>query len=103
MLVCQFRLPLILGCPGMGKTNLLFGVARKCGLCRPEWRLVSVDLGVLLAGALYDAERENLIASLLNEATTPGNVVALQHLGLALLEASHGARLLNQALEKGGR
>jgi ATP-dependent Clp protease ATP-binding subunit ClpA len=96
------RLPVILGRSGVGKTNLLYGVARRLKEREVSARLLSVDLGVLMAGTLFDSERESLLAALLKEAAaSPGVVLALEHLELALLGVPRGQWLLAQALEQG--
>jgi ATP-dependent Clp protease ATP-binding subunit ClpA len=65
-------------------------------------RLLSVDLGVLVAGTLFDSERESLLAALLKEAAaSPGVVLALEHLELALSNVPRGQWLLAQALDQG--
>ncbi len=97
------RLPVVVGEPGVGKTNLLFGAARKLFERRPEAELRIVDMGVLFAGTLSGACRDNLLGSLLEEAAQPGRVVALERSELALSEAPHGAFLLAGALDKGAR
>lgn len=97
------RLPIVVGEPGVGKTNLLFGAAGRLAEWRPAAELRVVDIGVLFAGTLSGACRDNLLGSLLTEAAQPGRVVALEKSELALSEAPHGAFLLAGALDKGAR
>lgn len=102
LLQWQARLPVIVGQSGVGKTNLLYGVARKMSEREISSRVLSVDLGVLMAGTLFDSERENLLAALLKEALdATGIVLALEHLELALLGVPRGQWLLAQALDQG--
>ena len=102
LLQWQPKLPVILGQSGVGKTNLLYGVARKIRERDPISRLLSVDLGILMAGTLFDSERESLLAALLKEAVAaPCVVLALEHLELALSNVPRGQWLLAQALDEG--
>jgi len=97
------RLPVILGASGVGKTNLLYAVARKLSQRGSPLRLLSIDLGVLMAGTLFDSERENLLSGVLKEASLaePPVVLALEHLELALVGVPRGQWLLAQALDQG--
>ena len=97
------RLAVILGASGVGKTNLLYAVARKLSQRGSPLRLLAVDLGVLMAGTLFDSERENLLAGVLKEASLsdPPVVLALEHLELALVGVPRGQWLLAQALDQG--
>ena len=61
LLSWQRRLPVIVSAPGLGKTNLLYEVARHLAEVRPGWNLLSVDLACLLAGALWEGQREKLL------------------------------------------
>ncbi|MDX6614675.1 MAG: ATP-dependent Clp protease ATP-binding subunit ClpB [Blastocatellia bacterium] len=97
------RLAVILGASGVGKTNLLYAVARKLSQRESPLRLLAVDLGVLMAGTLFDSERENLLAGVLKEAllAEPPVVLALEHLELAVVGVPRGQWLLAQALDQG--
>lgn len=96
------RLPLIVGESGVGKTNLLHAVARRLAESQSEMRLVLVNLGVLMAGALLESERENLVLTLLKEAAAaPHTLLALENLEQAVVNVPHGRFLLVQALEQG--
>lgn len=100
----QARLPLIVGESGTGKSNLLQAVSRRLTECPSELAMVSVDLGEVLAGTLFDAERENLLAALLKEAhTLSETVVVIERLDLAVSQIPSGPLLLSQALDKGTR
>jgi ATP-dependent Clp protease ATP-binding subunit ClpA len=91
----------IAGPSGVGKTNLLHGIARRLLETRPHLRLVSVHLGPLVAGALFDSERANVLSALFQEAETASNcILALEQLEL-LNEVRHGPALLAQALDAG--
>lgn len=98
----QTRLAVIGGAPGVGKTNLLHAVAAKLKAYRPSLRLVSVDLGVLFAGTLFESEREGVLTTLVKEAAAaPGTAVGMEHLELAVLGTPRGAFLLSEALDCG--
>jgi ATP-dependent Clp protease ATP-binding subunit ClpA len=102
LLQWQARLPLIAGKSGVGKTNLLYGVARRLNDLQPQRKVVAVDLGILMAGTLFDSERENLLSALFKEAlAVPGTVLAMEHLELALAGVPRGPWMLAQALEQG--
>ncbi len=100
----QSRLALVLGPSGVGKSNLLWQVARQLATRQPDARLVSVDLDEVMAGTLFDSERESLLASLLQEAAArEGTVLALEHIETALVHLPRGPSLLAGALDRGGR
>jgi AAA lid domain-containing protein len=98
----QARLPLVIGESGVGKTNLLHAAAQKLHECRPQMSLVLVDVATLLAGTIFDAERENLLATLFKEAIAqPETIVALEHMELCFF--SYGPLQLTQALDAGAK
>ena len=99
----QSRLPVITGAPGVGKTNLLHGVARRLADVRPSLDLVRVDLAQLLAGTLFDAERENLLGRLLEDAKMAGVVLCVERLDLVRFALPEGPLVLHAALEEGVR
>ncbi len=100
----QRRLALIVGEAGMGKTNLLYEVARRLRALPCGFRVVCVDVGVLFAGTLFDSERENLLSKLLDEAMEdPIRVLALEHIELAVSLAPQGALLLGRAIDRGAK
>lgn len=96
------RMPVIVGESGVGKTNLLNGVARRLAERQPAWQVVAVALGDVFAGTLFDAERENLLSRLMREATSGNRCVALEHIELALV-VPDGRLLVSQALDAGAR
>jgi ATP-dependent Clp protease ATP-binding subunit ClpB len=98
------RLPVIVGAPGLGKTNLLYKVAGHLAEVRTDWELLSVDLSRVLAGALWEGEREKLLNMVLEE--TVGGcpmVLVLERLELAVLTAPLTTWLLAGALDRGAR
>jgi len=100
----QVRLPLVVGESGVGKTNLLLGVARRLAECRPSLRLVSVNMAAVLAGTLWEAERETLITSLCHEAAEAQDlIVAVEHLELAVADTCRGGLVLARHLDGDGR
>jgi len=103
LLQWQVRLPLIVAESGVGKTNLIHAVARRLKLCRP-WRVLSVDLSAVMAGTLFDSERESLLTALLNDVKDqPETVVVLEHLEMGIVGVPRGHLLLAQALDRGAR
>lgn len=104
LLQWQVRLPLVVGESGVGKTNLVHAVARKLKQSRPSWKIVSVDLSMVMAGTLFDSERESLLIALLKDVTDqPETVIVLEHLEMALVGVPRGHLLLAQSLDKGAR
>jgi ATP-dependent Clp protease ATP-binding subunit ClpA len=104
LLSWQRRLPVMVGAPGLGKTNLLYKVAGHLAEVRPDWELLSVDLSCLLAGALWEGEREKLLNAALEEAVAAGPVaLALERLELAVMTAPLTPWLLAGALDRGAR
>ena len=97
-------MPIVAGVSGIGKTNLLHGAARRLRACRPGLRLVRVDLGVVLAGTLFEAERENLLASLVKEAVDAGTtVLALEHFEVLQMDSPCGPLVVAGAIDAGAR
>jgi ATP-dependent Clp protease ATP-binding subunit ClpA len=104
LLQWQARLPLIVGESGVGKTNLARAVTRKLKRCRPQFKVMSVELSAVMAGTLFDSERESLLIALLTDVRDqPETVVVLEHLEMALIGVPRGHLLLGQALDVGAR
>jgi len=98
----EVRIPLITGLPGVGKTNLLHGVARCLRVSQSSVELIAVDLGVVMAGTMFDAERDNLLSTLLKEAGhAPDLIIAMEHIELALMGVPRGQWLLSRAADTG--
>ncbi|MCX6627280.1 MAG: hypothetical protein NTW28_06590 [Candidatus Solibacter sp.] len=71
---------------------------------RPNWEFLSVDLSCLLAGVLWEGEREKLLNAALNEAAVRTSVVlALDRLELAVMTVPLTPWLLAGALDRGAR
>ncbi|MEK6409078.1 MAG: AAA family ATPase [Acidobacteriota bacterium] len=104
LLQWQVRLPVIAGESGVGKTNLVRAVVRKLKQCRPQFKVMSVELSAVMAGTLFDAERESVLIALLKDVEEqPQTVVVLEHLEMALMGVPRGHLLLGQALDAGAR
>lgn len=104
LLQWQVRLPLIVGESGVGKTNLVRAVTRKLKRCRPQFKVMTVELSAVMAGTLFDSERESLLIALLKDVSDqPETVVVLEHLEMALIGVPRGHLLLGQALDGGAR
>jgi ATP-dependent Clp protease ATP-binding subunit ClpA len=100
----QVRLPLIVGESGVGKTNLVRAVARKFKQLRPAFKVMSVELGAVMAGTLFDSERESLLIALLKDVIDePETIVVMEHLEMALIGVPRGHLLLGQALDQRAR
>jgi ATP-dependent Clp protease ATP-binding subunit ClpB len=97
----QGRLPLVLGAPGTGKTNLLHGVASL--LANRHKEVLTVNMGALMAGTLFESERETLLTSLLREVRDSGGVLALEQAEWAMIGVPRGQVLLREALDQGAR
>jgi ATP-dependent Clp protease ATP-binding subunit ClpA len=104
LLAWQVRLPLIVGESGVGKTNLILAVTRRLREVRPAFKVLTVELGAVMAGTLFDSERESLLIALLKDVTGELNtIVVLEHVEMALLGVPRGHLLLAQALDRGAR
>ncbi|MGA3372070.1 MAG: hypothetical protein ABSC48_09950 [Terracidiphilus sp.] len=95
------RLSLILGHTGTGKTNLLDGVARL--LAGRKREVLKVNMGAMMAGTLFESEREALLLALLREARETGAVLALEQAEWAMIGVPRGPVLLREALDQGAR
>ena len=104
--------PVLLGEPGVGKTAIAEGLAQRLAAGDvPEalrgLRLVSLDLGALLAGARYRGDFEERIGALLRELRARGDVILFVDelhtlLGAGAAEgAVDAANLLKPALGRG--
>ena len=60
-------------------------------------------MGSMMAGTLFESEREALLASLLREARDSGSVLALEQAEWALMGVPRGLVLLREALDRGVR
>jgi hypothetical protein len=99
----QTRMAVIVGESGVGKTNLLYGVAEKLLRSQRDLSLTLFDLGGLFAGTLFDAEREHTLRALLTEAlTSSAMAVAVEHVELALY-MPHGPAILSESIDAGAR
>lgn len=99
----QARLPVVVGDSGVGKSNLFFALAGVLKEWKPGLKLVVVDAAELLAGTVFDAEREKLLARILLEDMTPDTVLALDHLERTSMGAPRGQHLLAQATDRGAK
>ena len=96
----QATMPVVLGGSGVGKSHLLRAVA---GRLEPG-RLVSVSLSRLFNGTAFDAEREHLLAAIVEEAASrPSTVLALEGLELVFAATRHGPGALAHAIDAGAR
>jgi hypothetical protein len=99
----QPRLGIVSGASGSGKTNLIQAVASALRGTRPL-RLVSIDLALLMAGAVLESGREELVARLLDEAgRQPDLVLALENIDRGVLRVPGGPALFAAALDRGVR
>lgn len=100
----QARLPLIVGESGVGKTNLVRAVARKLKQCRPGFKVMLVDVSSVMAGTLFDSERESLLMALLKNVTErPEMVLVMEHMEMAMIGVPRGHLLVGEALDRGAR
>jgi ATP-dependent Clp protease ATP-binding subunit ClpA len=95
------HLALILGEAGTGKTNLLHGAASL--LARRGRKVLAVNTGAIMAGTLFESEREALLMSLLREARDSGAVLALEQAEWAVIGVPRGLVLLRESLDRGVR
>jgi ATP-dependent Clp protease ATP-binding subunit ClpA len=95
------RLALIVGEAGTGKTNLIHGVARL--LSQRGREVLAVNMGAVMAGTLFESEREALLRTLLREARELNIVLAMEQTEWAVLGAPRSLVLLREALDHGVR
>ncbi len=72
--------PILLGEPGVGKTALVEGLAKRINQGRvPEWlqnkRVLSLDVGGLLAGSIFRGEFEQRIKMIIEEVIESGDII----------------------------
>jgi hypothetical protein len=93
-------MPVVLGESGVGKSHLLRAVAG-----RPEvGRIVAVSLSRLFNGTTFEAERENLLGSIVEEAAArPSTVLAFEGLELLFSATRLGPGAIAQAIDEGAR
>jgi hypothetical protein len=96
-------MPVVLGESGVGKTTVARAALQRIADML-DGRAFSIDLGVLLAGALLDADRENRIATTLSECRQACvNLLIIENLQLGLVGATHVPYLLAESLADGVR
>ncbi len=72
--------PCMIGEPGVGKTAVVEGLAQQISVGDiPEIlknkRVISLDMGIILAGAKYRGEFEERLTGVIEEIETDGNVI----------------------------
>jgi hypothetical protein len=96
-------MPVILGESGAGKTSVARAALQRVGETL-QGRAYSIDLGLLLAGVLVDAERESRMAVTLGECRQACvEVLVVENLQLGLAGSTHVPFLLAAALGDGLR
>jgi ATP-dependent Clp protease ATP-binding subunit ClpA len=94
----------VAGGAGVGKSNLLYGVARRLSSHPSGLRVFAVDMAEIFAGTLFPSEREGMLSGLLKEAQRMENVVlAIDHIDLAVADLAQGSLLLARAVDSGVR
>ena len=81
--------------------QLLCGVAHLLNGHRKK--VLAVNLGAIMAGTLFQSERETLLVSLLREAREAGIILALEQAEWAMIGVPRSQILLREALDKGTR
>lgn len=98
----EARTPVIVGDSGVGRSNLLLGIAKRLADVRPEVSLISVDAAELTAGTLFPSERENMLCALFEEiGRSPGTIIAIEGLDIVFTQTSNGHVLLAGAVDRG--
>ncbi len=95
-------MPLIVGAPGSGKTNVLRGVARRLDDLSGDGRLIELSLVELFA-ATNDAGRMRCVTELLGEVAEAGCIAAIEHVELLTRCVAWGQLVLGRALDAGTR
>jgi ATP-dependent Clp protease ATP-binding subunit ClpA len=94
-------LPLIVGESGIGKSNLLLGAAKL--LAPLGKKVLRVNMGAVMAGTLFESERETVLDKLLGEARASGAVLAIEQAEWAAVGIPRSAVMLREALDRGVR
>ena len=111
---CEKNNPLHIGEPGVGKTALVWGLARRIqeGLVPPRLkgcRIYQLDIGTLLAGTQYRGDMENRIKQIMDgiEQEGEGNIVYIDEIhtlvgaGAVNNSAMDASNMLKPYLESG--
>lgn len=100
----QARLPVVVGEPGVGKTQVVQAAARKLKQGDSKLRVVLTDAASLFAGAMFPADREAALTPLLEEAqSVPGTILVLEHIDLVVAQTFVGGLLLARSSDAGLR
>ncbi len=95
-------MPLIVGDPGSGKTNLLYGLARRLAEQPAAGRLIEINL-LDMFSVTTEAGRMRCFTELLAELAEARAIAVIEHAELVTGYVSWGHLLLSRALGKGVR
>ncbi len=106
IIACLRRLgpcmPLIVGGPGSGKTNVLHAVVRRLNELHRDQNVVEINLMDVLS-ATGPGGRTRCLFELLEEVAESHTVVAIEHVELLVELADIGPLLLSRALDDGAK
>jgi ATP-dependent Clp protease ATP-binding subunit ClpC len=72
--------PILIGDPGVGKTNIAYGIAqhianKTCPINLFNKRIISIEIGALVAGTIYRGQFEERLLKLVDEVKANGNII----------------------------
>lgn len=94
--------PVLLGPAGVGKTNLLSALSQRLLRLGRSRGIIVVSVAELFTGTLFEAERESLLAKLLDEVGEEV-ILALEGIERVAAETARGVALLEERIEEGAR
>lgn len=100
----EARFGLVVGESGVGKTNLLHGLARALSERHAEVSVLRVDAAEITAGAFLETDRETIMLDLLDEVLSDRDaILAVERIDHALTRGGVVEELVSQALDRGLR
>jgi ATP-dependent Clp protease ATP-binding subunit ClpA len=95
------KIPLIVGESGVGRTNLIYGVAYKLLSVNSDVNLFLLNLPDLLSGFMFPGERETAVKNLLQEGIKSKGIFILEDLDQIGVVSGFGIPLLQSAVDQG--
>lgn len=95
------KIPVIIGESGVGRTNLIYGVANKFVSIDSKMSLYLLNLPDLLSGHIFSGERETSLKNIFQESLKSNMVAVLEDMDQIVIASNLGARLLQNAFDQG--
>ena len=92
--------PILIGDPGVGKTNIAYGIAqmisdKTCPLNLFDKRIISLEVGQLVAGTIYRGQFEERLLGIINEVKNAGNIILFIDEAHTIIGAGSGSGTLD--------